>query len=390
MDGNVKCRIERADTLEPLFPLLEGYGKVWLVCDRNVWGGVGSRIAARLGADCTGVSPAPDSDGDRFSDAERTWSSWESRSGSSGGGRLLGVSMLDASEEGKTLSTVEHVAGEMLDAGADRSVLVLGVGGGITTDIAGFAASIYKRGVRFAFVPTTLLAQVDAAIGGKNGVNFHSYKNMLGVIRQPEFTFVCGEVLAGLPDRALLAGVSEMLKTFIIADADAYRAAVELLGQGLEKGRDGIGTLSARAAEIKAAIVESDPCEHGIRRVLNLGHTFAHAVEHLTGGQWTHGDAVAVGTVMAAGLAERLDGKVRDMDGEVFTCGRGLSELIAHDFRAVGLPTECPCRPEDMAEAMGKDKKADGDGVIFILPSRIGAVKQVKLTPEAAIAHLRA
>lgn len=364
MEGQVKCRIVRAATLEPLFPLLEGCGRVWLVCDRNVWDSVGSRIAAGLSGHECGVDS-------RMMPGTPA-------------GRLLGVSLLDASEENKTLSTVEHVVGEMLDAGADRGVLVLGVGGGITTDIAGFAASVYKRGVRFAFVPTTLLAQVDAAIGGKNGVNFLSYKNMLGTIRQPEFTYICPEPLKGLTRHAFLDGVAEMLKTFLIADAPAYSAAVERLrASGCVSG-----DLSARAAEIKAGIVEQDPEEHGLRRVLNLGHTFAHAVEKLSGGEWSHGAAVSVGIVAAARLAESLDGKVRDICGRTFSCAAGLAGRIVSDFESVGLPAVCPYSPDEMAEAVSKDKKADGDGVIFILPADVGDVRQVRLTAEQMVRAL--
>ena len=364
MDGNLICRIVRAATLEPLFPLLEGCGKVWLVCDRNVWASVGSRIAAGLSGrecavDCQGMPVTP-------------------------AGRLLGVSLLDASEENKTLSTVERIAGDMLGAGADRSVFVLGVGGGITTDIAGFAASVYKRGVRFAFVPTTLLAQVDAAIGGKNGVNFLSYKNMLGTIRQPEFTYIYPGPLKSLTRHAFLDGVAEMLKTFMIADAPAYCAAVERLGTS-----DCVsGDLSARAAEIKAGIVEQDPEEHGLRRVLNLGHTFAHAVEKLSGGKWSHGAAVSVGMVAAARLAESLGGKVRDIGGRPFYCAAGLAGRMVSDFEAVGLPAVCPYSPGDMAEAVSKDKKADGDGIIFILPADVGDVRQVRLTAEQMVRAL--
>ena len=137
--------------------------------------------------------------------------------------------LVEASEELKTMDTVMDICSWLLEQGADRDALVLAVGGGITSDMVGFAASIYKRGVRFAYVPTTLLAQVDAAIGGKTGVNFDKYKNMLGVIRQPEFTYICPQVLESLPNRDFLSGVAEMLKTFIIEDNENYYDAVGLL-----------------------------------------------------------------------------------------------------------------------------------------------------------------
>lgn len=373
MNEKVKCRIVRAEGLDPLFPLLEDFGTVWIVCDRNVWEQVGSPVSERL------------------------------RGGhaNSGGGlsvcnKLLGVSIIDASEANKTMETVESVVGDMLEAGADRNVLVLGIGGGITTDLAGFVASIYKRGVRFAFVPTTLLAQVDAAIGGKNGVNFRSYKNMIGVIRQPEFTYIYNESLKTLPQRAFLSGVAELLKTFIIADADAYNDVVGRLkawkanepDADCSSEKDGgrsipeIGDLAARAAEIKASIVEQDPEEHGLRRVLNLGHTFAHAIEKLSSGKWSHGEAVAVGIILAARLAESLSDKVTDSEGLPFICEEGLRVRLERDFKAIGLPTECPYTLKEMSDAMSKDKKAEGDRINFILPTKIGSVKIVKINIE--------
>ena len=378
MNRETICRIVRADSLEPLFPLLEGYGKVWLVCDCNVWDLVGRPVAEGLASELL-----------------------NSCGGFVGIGKLLGVSLIAATEENKTMEVVETIVGDMLESGADRSVLVLGIGGGITTDIAGFAASIYKRGVRFAFVPTTLLAQVDAAIGGKNGVNFRSFKNMLGIIRQPEFTYVCPEPLGTLSRDTLLSGVSEMLKTFIIADSEAYGEAVTVLkastahsGASFGEASDGsapaetgglgiheaeIGRLAAMAAEIKASIVDRDPQEHGLRRVLNLGHTFAHAIETLSGGKWAHGQAVAAGIVAAARLAERLSGKVTDTEGMIFSCRNGLSSRIEADFRDIGLPTECPFGMKEMSAVISKDKKAEGSRINFILPTEIGSVKAVKL-----------
>lgn len=370
MNEKVKCRIVRAEGLDPLFPLLEDFGTVWIVCDSNVWEQVGSPVSERLRG---GHSDSGD--------------------GLSVCNKLLGVSIIDASEANKTMVTVESVVGDMLEAGADRNVLVLGIGGGITTDLAGFAASIYKRGVRFAFVPTTLLAQADAAIGGKNGVNFRSYKNMIGVIRQPEFTYIYNESLKTLPQRAFISGVAELLKTFIIADADAYNDVAGRLKAWKANEFDAdcsaekegsrsipeIGDLAARAAEIKASIVEQDPEEHGLRRVLNLGHTFAHAIEKLSSGRWSHGEAVAVGIILAARLAESLSDKVTDSEGLPFICEEGLSARLERDFAKIGLPTESPYTLKEMSDAISKDKKAEGNKINFILPERIGSVKTVKL-----------
>ncbi|MBR4688714.1 MAG: 3-dehydroquinate synthase, partial [Bacteroidales bacterium] len=244
------------------------------------------------------------------------------------------------------------------------------------TDLAGFAASIYKRGVRYANVPTTLLAQADAAIGGKTGVNFDDYKNMLGVIVQPLYTFVCADALRTLPRRDFLSGAAELLKTFIIENEDDhYARAVQWLSS---EGADGQELVLAAAA-VKAGVVSRDPFEAGERRKLNLGHTFAHAIEHearQNGDDITHGEAVAMGMILAARLSDALG------------VSAGLEARLTADFAAVGLPTQCPYPLETLAGAMDKDKKAEGDLVHFILPERIGSVVQRDLTVAEALKAL--
>lgn len=275
---------------------------------------------------------------------------------------VRGSIAIEATEEGKSMETVLLIARSLLEAGASRKALVLAVGGGITTDLAGFAASIYKRGVRYANVPTTLLAQVDAAIGGKTGVNFDSYKNMLGVIVQPVFTFICAEVLRTLPRRDFLSGAAEMLKTFVIENEDDhYGKAVRCLSDS----GDGIQDLVFAAAAVKAGVVSRDPFEAGERRKLNLGHTFAHAIEHearQNGDDITHGEAVAMGMILAARLSDATG------------ISTGMEARLTQDFTAVGLPVQCPYPPETLAAAMDKDKKAEGGLVHFVLPERVGSV----------------
>ena len=281
--------------------------------------------------------------------------------------------VIDATEEEKSMETVLLITRTLLDAGASRNALVLAIGGGITTDLAGFAASIYKRGVRYANVPTTLLAQVDAAIGGKTGVNFDAYKNMLGVIVQPVFTFVCAEALRTLPRRDFLSGAAELLKTFIIENEyDHYARAIEWLSAD---GADGQELILAAAA-VKAGVVSRDPYEAGERRKLNFGHTFAHAIEHearLREEDITHGEAVAMGIILAARLSDRLS--VSD----------GLEARLKGDFAAVGLPVACPYPLAALADAMDKDKKAEGSLVHFVLPERIGSVVIRDLTVAEAL-----
>ena len=279
---------------------------------------------------------------------------------------LQGAMAIDASEAAKNMDTVLGICRFLLDAGADRKALVLAFGGGITTDMAGFAASIFKRGVRFATLPTTLLAQVDAGIGGKTGVNLDGYKNILGVIRQPEFIYTAGCTLETLPEREFRSGVAEMLKTFIISDAPHYRRALELLRSGARPDAE----LIRAAAAIKCGVVERDEFETGERRVLNLGHTVGHAVEWWQAGRggYSHGEAVAIGIVQAAKLSE-----------EKGYAKAGLAAKIANDFQSCGLPTVLPCAEEDLEEAIKKDKKSEGGKIHFVMIRKIGKVKVVKI-----------
>ena len=289
---------------------------------------------------------------------------------------------INASESRKVFSTVETICRWLMEHDAGRDAFLLGVGGGLTTDIAGFAAAVYKRGIRFGFVPTTLLAQVDAAIGGKNGVNLDSYKNMIGTIRQPEMTFICPEVLETLPAGQLAAGGAEMLKTFIIDNSgENYSKAVELLeylvahpGDGVLEKQEQLAGLIGAAARVKAGIAGRDPFEGSERRLLNLGHTFGHAIEKLSEESIAHGQAVAIGIILAARLAEKTG-----------TAENGLAAQLEADFKRCGLQTECPYPVPELGQAMKKDKKAEGALVHFVLPETIGSVVIKDLAVDEAI-----
>ena len=312
--------------------------------------------------------------------------------------------LVEATEEAKCMDTVMNICGWLLDNGADRDALVLAIGGGIATDMVGFASSIYKRGVRFAHMPTTLLSQVDAAIGGKTGVNFGGYKNMLGTIRQPEFTFICPQMLESLPMEVFQAGAAEMLKTFMIEDDGCYRASVDLLKrlaadfiavceddstlsyqedkwpEVLAARLHELTPLIAAAVRVKAGIVSRDQFENGERRKLNLGHTFAHAIESLSHkyhNDIDHGHAVALGMVYAARLAERLE-----------LAEPGLAAAVEKDLDESLLLIINPYPLERMAGAMRKDKKAADGKVHFVLPRSIGDVTVRDLTVDEAIGLL--
>ena len=295
------------------------------------------------------------------------------------GVKPMAVLEIEASEQAKSLETVFEIDRWLMEQGADRNAFVLGIGGGVTTDMVGFAASVYKRGVRFGFIPTTLLSQVDAAIGGKNGVNLDSYKNMIGVFRQPEMTFICPEPLETLPYSQITSGAAELLKTFIIDNEGGnYEKAVALLsginGRPFNDYSDALGKFVAAAAMVKAGIAGRDPEEHGERRLLNLGHTFAHAIEKKSEEGVSHGNAVAMGIILAARLAERTG-----------LAKSGFAGQLEKDFIACGLPVECPFAIKDLADAMSKDKKAEGSVIHFVLPLGIGLVETKDYTTEEVV-----
>lgn len=297
---------------------------------------------------------------------------------------------LEASEEKKSLRTVEEICRALLEGGADRKSFVLALGGGIISDMAGFAASIYMRGIRFAYVPTTLLAMTDAAIGGKTGVNFLSYKNILGSFTEPCFTWMAAASLEGLPRREVLSGAAEMLKSFIIDNVDgAYSTALEFFRTASLPERCDAATaarllpLARAAAGVKAGIVGRDFRESGERKLLNLGHSFAHAIEHLaqTGADGnvgiSHGEAVSMGIVLAARLSCALG-----------YAPKGFDSSLEADFAAAGLRVKCPYAPRQLVQAMCRDKKAEAGTLSFVLMRGISDVFVEKLEPAKAMALL--
>ena len=297
---------------------------------------------------------------------------------------------LEASEEKKSLRTVEEICRALLEGGADRKSFVLALGGGIISDMAGFAASIYMRGIRFAYVPTTLLAMTDAAIGGKTGVNFLSYKNILGSFTEPCFTWMAAASLEGLPRREVLSGAAEMLKSFIIDNVDgAYSTALEFFRTASLPEKCDAATaarllpLARAAAGVKAGIVSRDFRESGERKLLNLGHSFAHAIEHLaqTGADGnvgiSHGEAVSMGIVLAARLSCALG-----------YAPKGFDSSLEADFASVGLRVKCPYAPRQLVQAMSRDKKAEAGTLSFVLMRGISDVFVEKLEPAKAMALL--
>ncbi len=288
---------------------------------------------------------------------------------------------VDAGEDSKNLETVSNIVSELLKLGADRNCLLLGIGGGTVTDITGFVAAIYKRGVRYALIPTSLLAMVDAAIGGKTGINFNSYKNILGVFNTPEFVYDCSYFLKTLPEREFLCGAAEMLKIFLITSGAQFRRTVKFFAENKQftfDNQEDLESLVLKAVKAKCKIVDADFKEKGSRRVLNLGHTFAHGIEHAGVEGISHGEAVSIGTVMAAKIACRLD-----------YCSERLVKQITSSFEKVGLPTSTDVNVNLLFEAIEKDKKREDDTIHFVMPTSLGSVRveQISITQLKGLAQ---
>lgn len=268
--------------------------------------------------------------------------------------------IIPGGEENKNMQLVDMIWQEMVDSKVDREAFLVGVGGGVLTDLVGFVASTWMRGVRFGLVPTTLLAQIDAAIGGKCAVNVGGYKNMVGTFAPAEFVLCDHAFLKTLPEREMRAGVAEMIKAAVIGDVELFERLEQLPADALVNDRSVFDELVARSVRVKCDIVQRDPYEKGERKLLNLGHTFAHAIESLTE-QYSHGEAVAIGLVRASQMAVKMGLMAAEQ-----------AERIANLVAKYGLPISSPIDDEQMWEAMSHDKKV-ADGVVrMILPTTIG------------------
>lgn len=269
--------------------------------------------------------------------------------------------LIGLGESIKTMQTVEMIYRRFIELGVDRSTFVLAVGGGIVTDVAGFAASTYMRGLRFGFVSTTLLGQVDASVGGKNGVNVDGYKNMAGTFTQPRFVVCDPALLRTLPEREFRAGLAEVVKAAVIADADLFGRIERATFETLRTDTDLLTDAVTGAIRVKADIVERDERESGERRKLNLGHTLAHAIEKASK-RMNHGEAVAVGTALIAGAAVKL-GVLKSED-----CDR-----IVNVLKGLGFDLTPPVEMKRLLKEVGKDKKNEAGMLRIVLPTGIGS-----------------
>jgi 3-dehydroquinate synthase len=259
----------------------------------------------------------------------------------------------------KTLETVTSIYRQLIDLEADRSTFLVGIGGGVVCDICGFVASTYMRGVSFGFVATTLLAQVDASVGGKNGVNFGGYKNMVGVFNQPEFVVCDSRFLSTLPKHELHCGLAEVVKHGAISDAD-YFAYLEQHAEAIvDLDRAAIKRVVADSVRIKAAVVERDEKEAGERRKLNFGHTLGHALEKTL--NVSHGQAVSAGMAFAARLSVQM-GRLESV----------AAERLVQLLKRFDLPVAYAISGQQVIDAIGKDKKRQHDTLHFVLLRAIG------------------
>jgi len=284
------------------------------------------------------------------------------------------VEMRDG-ERYKTLDTVEELADKLVRRGADRRAVILALGGGVVGDTAGFLASVYMRGVDFVQIPTTLVAQVDASIGGKTAVDMKAGKNLLGTFHQPSLVVTDPLTLSTLPDREYRSGLYEAMKCGVIANPEIFRYMEENRERILQRDPKALEWLIAECVKVKAEIVSQDERESGLRRVLNFGHTIGHALEVETGyKQFLHGEAVAWGMVAAAMIAAAM--QKADAD----TARRIISTVLAY----APLP-KVDTRGKRVVRRIGADKKTTDGIPHFILPVDIGKVEIVHDVPERAV-----
>ncbi len=280
-------------------------------------------------------------------------------------------------ERHKNLAATARIYERMVAVSLDRKSLLLTLGGGVLGDIGGFAAATYLRGIAFIQIPTTLLAQVDASVGGKTGVDLPSGKNLVGAFHQPKAVFIDTDTLASLPQRELRSGLAEVIKYGIIRDRRFYDFIDSSLPQLLARERDSLTKAIIRSCEIKAEVVGSDETEQGLRAILNFGHTVGHALEAVTAyRRYKHGEAISIGMVAAALIGEEIGYTPADVTARLMST-----------LRAAKLPTQFPPDVDagDVLSAMLRDKKTTDGRVHFVLASALGCVAMVPDVPSTAV-----
>ena len=275
--------------------------------------------------------------------------------------------VISAGEQFKVQATIDSIIGQLIEFGADRKTFLVGIGGGVVTDLTGYAAAIYMRGLSFGFVPTSILAMVDASIGGKNGIDVGVYKNLVGTIRQPEFLLYDYSLLKTLPKEEWVNGFAEIIKHAAIKDAGLFRELEKNKLTVYQKDKAALAKLIRRNVAIKSAVVEKDEFEHGERRLLNFGHTLGHAIENLY--ELSHGQAISLGMVAACMISEE------------FTPFKETDRVIG-TLKRYGLPTLAEFDPKEVMTVLRMDKKKVKDSMNYILLNKIGqgVVKVIPVT----------
>lgn len=286
--------------------------------------------------------------------------------------------VLPDGEAYKDWKTLNLVFDALLANRCERKTTLIALGGGVIGDLTGFAAATYQRGVPFIQVPTTLLAQVDSAVGGKTGINHPAGKNMIGAFYQPRLVLADTATLSTLPDRQLSAGLAEVIKYGLIRDLAFFEWTERNIDPLLVRDPVALAHAIRRSCEIKAEIVAEDETEAGVRALLNLGHTFGHAIETGMGyGAWLHGEAVAAGTVLACDLSQRIG-----------NLARADAERVITLYRRAGLPVQAPALGvERYLELMSRDKKVEGGKLRLVLLRRLGEAFVTAEFPKQALAE---
>ena len=274
--------------------------------------------------------------------------------------------VLKPGEQFKVQATVDEVVEQLIAYKADRKSFLVGIGGGVITDITGYAASVYMRGIAFGFLPSSLLAMVDASIGGKNGIDVGLYKNLVGTIRQPDFLFYETSFLKTLPLSEWINGFAEIIKHACIKDVRLFKELERNDLAYYRKNTADTGKLIRRNAVIKSGVVLADEFEQGERKLLNFGHTWGHAVENKL--SLPHGHAVAIGMVMACKISERLTGFKQ-------------TQRVVHLLEKYGLPVHADIDKKEIFEILKMDKKKDRGVMNYILLNEIGeaVIKKIPL-----------
>jgi 3-dehydroquinate synthase len=320
--------------------LPSGAGKVFVVTTEDVWGFYGAQVERALA------------------------------------GRSTQVLFFPGGEPRKKMAEVEALAEQMVEGGGDRSSVVVAFGGGIVTDVSGFLAAVFMRGIPVIQIPTTLLAQVDAAVGGKTGVNLVAGKNLVGSFHQPLAVLIDPDVLATLPEREYRAGLQEIVKCGVIRDPRLFQTLDECSGQVLAQQPKTVNRIIADAVRIKAQVVTADEREGDLRRILNFGHTVGHALEAETRYErFLHGEAVAFGMHAATALAERV----------VKLAPSEAARIHAVIDRYGPIPSLDGITAQGLFARLAADKKTVHGKVHFVLPVKIGDVKIVSGVDDRAV-----